>query len=139
MADENDPLAVTDTAAPAPAVKKQRAPRRKKADIEAAASTSNSIVVKSPRGRRKRVEKDAAAAATEQAPAKRGRPAASAKIAGAKRGRKSASQSAFVPSSAADEMADLLQLEEENKRLRQDLAEKLRSENADLRRRLGIK
>ena len=42
------------------------------------------------------------------------------------------------PASAADEMADLLQLEEENKRLRRTLAEKLRAENADLRKRLGL-
>ncbi|MBB3979756.1 cell division protein ZapA (FtsZ GTPase activity inhibitor) [Rhizobium azooxidifex] len=34
-------------------------------------------------------------------------------------------------------MADLLQLEEENRNLRKQLAEKLRAENADLRKRLG--
>jgi hypothetical protein len=38
---------------------------------------------------------------------------------------------------AADEMTDLLQLEEENQQLRKLLAEKLRAENADLRKRLG--
>ncbi|AHK47191.1 putative SyrB-like regulator (plasmid) [Ensifer adhaerens OV14] len=37
-----------------------------------------------------------------------------------------------------DEMADLIQLEEENKRLRKTLADKLRAENADLRKRLGL-
>jgi hypothetical protein len=35
-------------------------------------------------------------------------------------------------------MVDLIQLEEENKRLRAALAEKLRAENADLRKRLGL-
>jgi len=40
--------------------------------------------------------------------------------------------------SARDDMADLIQLEEENSRLRKTLAEKLRSENADLRKRLGL-
>jgi hypothetical protein len=35
-------------------------------------------------------------------------------------------------------MADLLQLEEENQRLRKLLAEKLRAENADLRKRLKL-
>jgi hypothetical protein len=35
-------------------------------------------------------------------------------------------------------MGDLLQLEEENKQLRKTLAEKLRTENADLRKRLGV-
>ena len=38
----------------------------------------------------------------------------------------------------SDEFADLVQLEGENKRLRKALAEKLRSENADLRKRLGL-
>ncbi|MFN7092736.1 MAG: hypothetical protein ACK4P4_19545 [Allorhizobium sp.] len=39
---------------------------------------------------------------------------------------------------AIDEMADLLQLEEENKTLRRQLAETLRAENADLKRRLSL-
>ncbi|NTI26693.1 transposase [Rhizobium rhizogenes] len=37
-----------------------------------------------------------------------------------------------------DEFADLVQLERENQRLRQILAEKLRAENAELRKRLGL-
>ncbi|MDX0018755.1 transposase [Sinorhizobium meliloti] len=37
-----------------------------------------------------------------------------------------------------DELADLVQLEEENQRLRKLLAEKLRAENAELRKRLGL-
>jgi putative transposase len=37
-----------------------------------------------------------------------------------------------------DEFAEFIQLEEENRRLRKLLAEKLRAENADLRRRLGM-
>ena len=40
--------------------------------------------------------------------------------------------------SAGDEMADLLQLEAENQKLRKMLAEKLRAENADLRKRLNL-
>jgi hypothetical protein len=48
-------------------------------------------------------------------------------------------QAATAPSVAAvDEFADLLQLEEENQRLRKLLAEKLRAENADLRKRLNL-
>jgi putative transposase len=42
------------------------------------------------------------------------------------------------PAPAGDEFADLVQLEEENQRLRKILAEKLRAENADLRKRLGL-
>lgn len=48
---------------------------------------------------------------------------------------------AEVPSSTAaldDELAEFTQLEEENRRLRKLLAEKLRAENAALRKRLGI-
>ncbi|QFI68712.1 hypothetical protein EKH55_3838 [Sinorhizobium alkalisoli] len=42
------------------------------------------------------------------------------------------------PLPAGDELADLVQLEEENRRLRKLLAEKLRAENAELRKRLGL-
>ncbi|MFC0808568.1 transposase [Ensifer sp. P24N7] len=42
------------------------------------------------------------------------------------------------PVPAGDELADLVQLEEENQRLRKRLAEKLRAENAELRKRLGL-
>jgi len=42
------------------------------------------------------------------------------------------------PSPVDDELAEFIQLEEENRRLRKLLSEKLRSENADLRKRLGL-
>jgi putative transposase len=42
------------------------------------------------------------------------------------------------PVAAGDELTDLVQLEEENQRLRKILAEKLRAENAELRKRLGL-
>ncbi len=42
------------------------------------------------------------------------------------------------PSTSDDEFAEFNALEEENRRLRKLLAEKLRSENADLRKRLGM-
>ncbi|WP_018902600.1 hypothetical protein [Rhizobium sp. 2MFCol3.1] len=38
----------------------------------------------------------------------------------------------------ASDLADLIALEAENKKLRKSLAEKLRSENADLRKKLGL-
>jgi len=38
-----------------------------------------------------------------------------------------------------DDLADLLQLEEDNQRLRKSPPEKLRAENASLRDRLGLK
>ncbi|CAN7766261.1 transposase [Rhizobium leguminosarum] len=46
-----------------------------------------------------------------------------------------------IPAAAVsvdDELAEFIQLEEENRRLRKLLSEKLRAENADLRKRLGI-
>lgn len=49
---------------------------------------------------------------------------------------------AQVPAAAVsedNEFAEFIQLEEENRRLRKLLAEKLRAENADLRKRLGMK
>jgi type IV secretory pathway VirB10-like protein len=39
----------------------------------------------------------------------------------------------------ADDLRDLLVLEEENKRLKKQLAERLRKENAELRKKLGLK
>ncbi|MDX0321573.1 transposase [Sinorhizobium meliloti] len=42
------------------------------------------------------------------------------------------------PLPAGDELAALVELEEENQRLRKLLAEKLRAENAELRKRLGL-
>jgi putative transposase len=52
-----------------------------------------------------------------------------------------AARGADAPSSTAaadDDLAEFTQLEEENLRLRQLLAEKLRAENAALRKRLGM-
>lgn len=43
-----------------------------------------------------------------------------------------------VVSQQSDELKNLVELEAENKRLRKELAEKLYSENAELRKRLGL-
>ncbi|PDS40290.1 SyrB2 regulator [Rhizobium anhuiense] len=51
---------------------------------------------------------------------------------------KPAEQTAKASAPAIDELEDLIQLEEENRRLRKLLAEKLRQENSDLRKRLGL-
>jgi putative transposase len=47
-------------------------------------------------------------------------------------------QVSAVSSSVDDELAEFIQLEEENRRLRKLLSEKLRTENAALRKRLGM-
>lgn len=45
---------------------------------------------------------------------------------------------AHVPSSEGDDLSELLALEEENRSLRKRLAEKLRAENAALKKKLGL-
>jgi putative transposase len=46
---------------------------------------------------------------------------------------------AATPVSESNDLKDLLALEEENKRLKRLLAERLRKENAELRKKLGLK
>ncbi|WP_082935739.1 MULTISPECIES: transcriptional regulator [unclassified Rhizobium] len=113
------------------APKKQRKPRAKKA---AALETASADTTAEP----------AAALAGAGGAKRRGRKtkgieaAASAKRAPVGRAPKAVQAAATAPMTAIDEMADLLQLEEENQRLRKLLAEKLRAENADLRKRLKL-
>ncbi len=131
MADENDTMTNADTpAAAAPDVpKKSRKPRAKKAVTETAsaavsvqpAAASNATAGKQKRGRK--AKSDEGATSARRAPVQRAPRAV---------------QAATAPSVAVDEFADLLQLEEENQRLRKLLAEKLRAENADLRKRLNL-
>ncbi|SEP37467.1 hypothetical protein SAMN05216228_11381 [Rhizobium tibeticum] len=132
MADENNAMTDTDTpAVAAPDVpKKERKPRTRKAMPETAstavsaqpAEASNAAVGKQKRGRK--AKSDEGATSGKRAPVKR-----SPKVV----------EAATAPSVAAvDEFADLLQLEEENQRLRKLLAETLRAENADLRKRLNL-
>ncbi|KQQ78136.1 transcriptional regulator [Rhizobium sp. Leaf321] len=127
MADDTD--TINDVEAPAPeeapvAVKKQRKPRAKKTSVVATTAESATAGTDGPkkRGRKPRVSKDTTPvepAAPKLAPT----PDRIADDAAA---------------SADDEMADLLQLEAENQKLRKMLAEKLRTENADLRKKLNL-
>jgi hypothetical protein len=131
MADDINTMTDADTpAVAAPAPKKERKPRAKKAAAETAsaavsaqpAAASNAAAVKPKRGRK--AKSDEGVTSAKRAPVKR-----APKVA----------QAPTAPSVAAvDEFADLLQLEEENQRLRKLLAEKLRAENADLRKRLNL-
>lgn len=130
MVDENDTDASaqpTEVAAPitAPEPKKARAKRRTPAELALVAAAK---AQKPGRG------KKAALAET-------GKPTIASKPVSAKAPAKTV---AFVnpplsQTSAAtvDDFADLLQLEEENSHLRKALSDKLRAENADLRKRLG--
>ncbi|MBD9508005.1 SyrB-like regulator [Ensifer sp. ENS07] len=120
-------------------------------EVAAAVAPTEVSPAKKRGPRQKKTTSDAASEATEAssaAPAKRGRKPkentqARAPKARAKDPAKSPKTSvrkqpikATVP--VLDEIADLVQLEEENVRLRKTLAEKLRAENADLRKRLGL-
>lgn len=113
--------------------KKQRAARSPKP--AAIAATSDEAAVGEPataaagKPRKQRRLTKGKTAAAEAKPARKPRtPRISAAPAAA----------GAAPVTAADEMADLLQLEDENRALRKQLAEKLRTENADLRKRLGV-
>ena len=110
---------------------------------------------KQGRGRRKAnaaepSRDELAASAANQPRTRRGRPKAAKSKADAGRGRERAkaaaeeqpdlpsSEIALDLSAPVEEVDDLLQLEQENQRLRRLLAEKLREENASLRQRLGL-
>ena len=126
MADENDTMtnAETTTVAATDVPKKQRKPRARKATPETA---SAEVAVEPAGGKQKRARKLKSvgnAVSTKRAPVRRAS--------------KVAKTATAMPAAAIDEMADLLQLEEENQKLRKLLAEKLRAENADLRKRLKL-
>ncbi|OWV73846.1 transcriptional regulator [Rhizobium sp. R339] len=113
------------------APKKQRKPRAKKAAALEAASAGTTA-------------EPAAALAGAGGVKRRGRKAkvieaaASVKRGSVRRAAKAVKAETAAPMTEIDGMADLLQLEEENRRLRKLLAEKLRAENADLRKRLKL-
>ncbi len=133
MADEFDTVTTTD----APAVvdtpiapKKQRKPRAKKVSPEVAsgdAAAEPAIVSTGGAEKQKRGRK-----------AKPVDNVGTAKRASVKPAQKAVQAAPAAPALPSDEMADLLQLEDENQRLRKLLAEKLRAENADLRKRLNL-
>nr|WP_205932731.1 transcriptional regulator [Rhizobium leguminosarum] len=132
MADENDTMTNANTpAAAAPDLpKKVRKPRAKKvvpATAPVTVSAEPAVASGAAAGKQKRGRK---AKPDEGTP--------SAKRAPVKRASKAVSTAAAPSVAAVDEIADLLQLEEENQRLRKLLAEKLRAENADLRKRLNL-
>jgi len=127
MADDTDTM--NDVEAPAQedapvAAKKQRKPRAKKTSVVVTTAESATSGTDGPkkRGRKPRVSNDT----TPVEPA-------TPKLAP-----KAEQIVDDAATSAGDEMADLLQLEAENQKLRKMLAEKLRAENADLRKKLNL-
>ncbi|MDP9810878.1 putative transposase [Rhizobium tibeticum] len=147
MADENNPdliaeVVKNDAPVKTPASsKKQRAPRRQKTAVvpvqsSKATSAKTPTVKPGKRGEQDRAGKlkSIATKVTEGASTLN----STIKSAGRKKAAKHIEQTAKSSVLAIDEMADLVQLEEENQRLRRTLAEKLRKENSELRKRLGL-
>lgn len=135
MADDNDAgVAGEVAAAEAPVAttepKKRRGPRSQKVVADAVVSASPEAAAKAPKTRKKRGEKVEAKPVAVEAPA-------AAKRTRTVKAAAPAKKAVAAPVAAGDDISDLLQLEEENKGLRKALAEKLRAENADLRKRLG--
>jgi hypothetical protein len=145
MADDNNTDSIaqaieTDTPAKTQAQKKPSAPRRQKAAAEATVIASTAEAVKIPRGRRRRVEQAGETTLTplETQVANQRKTRGPNKGAKKTRATRQPGEVAKTSAPAIDEFAELIQLEEENKRLRKTLADKLRAENADLRKRLGL-
>ncbi|MBD9538952.1 SyrB-like regulator [Ensifer sp. ENS04] len=130
MADESNATVVeTTTTAETPAGKKRRTPQPKNVVQDAATEAPAANDAKPMKGRGKRAESPTSP-----------RPVAAAKAKSAARGVGKTGVSpktTTAPAPVLDDIADLLQLEKENVRLRKALSEKLRSENAELRKRLG--
>lgn len=136
MADDNNIETVETTTTPAEIAppKKRRGPKPKNVVAGATAEAPKEDGVKTGRGRRKNSATSAEGVTTVVAGGKTSAKN-SAKGAGKTRAPK---QTTAAAAPVLDDIADLLQLEEENARLRKALAEKLRAENADLRKRLGL-
>ena len=133
MPDENETVTETSTPNPivaSPAPVKQRKPRTKKV----AAQTDPSQVAGAASD-----DTDATAGKTRRGRKAKAIPAASlAKSKPLSRASKTLDAAPAAPVVAIDDMAELLRLEEENRSLRKQLSEKLRAENADLRKRLNL-
>jgi putative transposase len=136
MADETINLntagdVVTETPAAVAPAKKTRAPRGSKKTAQPVSLMPTAATEKPAKKTRAKRGSKIAAATTEA-------PAAEVKKRATRQPRaKAAAPVTAVSTPALDDISDLLTLEEENKQLRKQLSEKLRAENADLRKRLG--
>ncbi|APO76954.1 transcriptional regulator SyrB protein (plasmid) [Rhizobium etli 8C-3] len=155
MADENNigPVAAvetTDAEAKTPAVKKQRSPQRQKTAAEPARAASEVAAAKSPAakprtyseqekaGKLKLIETEITKGKSTLKDAIKTAGISEQTYYNWKRTATPAVQKNEKAAPAGDELADLVQLEEENEKLRKRLAEKLRAENTVLRKRLGL-
>lgn len=138
MADEikqDDSAVVAEATTPVEvAVPKKRGPRAKKVASDVASEETGA----SPKVKRGRKPKAAPADQTVAEQSKAGSKTRAKGVAKTTTKHSAPRSPAKAPVSVLDDIADLLQLEEENARLRKALSEKLRTENADLRKRLGL-
>jgi len=118
----------TNSETPAEESKMRRAPRRSKEEIATALAAKQ--LAKSARKAKTLAPADVAAIQTVKSRGAK-KPVAPKTALALKSGTKAVSAS-------SDEFADLLALEAENQKLRESLAEKLRAENTDLRKKLGL-
>ncbi|MBY3158023.1 transposase [Rhizobium laguerreae] len=154
MSDENNlgPAAVieaTDAEAKTPAAKKQKPPQRQKTTVKPAQSSNATAAESQATKRRSYSEQEKTGKLklidTQVTEGKSTLKDAIKKVGISeqtyynwKRTGTPVVQMNEKPVPAGDELADLVQLENENQRLRKLLAEKLRSENSELRKRLGL-
>lgn len=131
MADETmtETNVATEALAVAPAEKKTRKPRAPKAAAKIATSDVTASPAEQP------VKKTRAKRGSKIAPLKAEKAAVEPNKASTPKPR--AKGDAPAPVAPVDDIAELIKLEEENKQLRKELSDKLRSENAELRKRLG--
>ncbi|RVI54158.1 transposase [Sinorhizobium meliloti] len=150
MADESNTGSIAAAVAPnadvkAPAAKKKRSPRRQKAVAEPRRAVSETPAAK-PRRYSEQQRKEKLKLIETQVTEGKVTLKDAIKSAGIseqtyyqwKRTVKPVEQKAEKRLPTGEELADLVRLEEENQRLRKLLAEKLRAENTDLRKRLGL-
>lgn len=137
MADEikpDDSAAVAEATTPVEVAPKKRGPRAKKVASDVASEETGA----SPKIKRGRKPKAAPAELNVAEQSKAGSKTRAKGVANTTAKRSAPTSPAKAPVSVLDEIADLLRLEEENARLRKALSEKLRTENAELRKRLGL-
>lgn len=143
MADDMNPTPSVETASvdasSKTTEKKTRAPRKPKAAAEAVADTSVSAPLNKTRGPGKKTAAPSAPVTPAAvAPAtKASVPPKKPKVSKAQPSKPAPQRVEAVPAET-DGFADLLKLEEENQKLRKALSDKLRAENADLRKKLGL-
>ena len=160
MDDENNASAVTGETGEAIAAKKQKSPRRNKAAAEPVRAASEPAPVETPGTKRKTYSESEKAeklkligkkVAEGKSPLQEVVKSAGISVQtyyqwkrnekqkpAAKKNEVPAARKVERTASGGSDLAELVQLEAENNRLRALLAEKLRAENLELRKRLGM-